>query len=111
KERSKQLAGTLSGGEQQMLAVGRALMSKPKLLLLDEPSLGLSPALTKIIFDTVKQIRNSGVTILMVEQNAKAALKFANRGYVLEVGKIVLSGTSEELLSSQKVVEAYLGRK
>lgn len=111
KERSKQLAGTLSGGEQQMLAVGRALMSKPKLLLLDEPSLGLSPALTKIIFDTVKQIRNNGVTILMVEQNAKAALKFANRGYVLEVGKIVLSGTSDELLSSQKVVEAYLGKK
>ncbi|MGC8501725.1 ABC transporter ATP-binding protein [Desulfurella sp.] len=111
KERSKQLAGTLSGGEQQMLAVGRALMSKPKLLLLDEPSLGLSPTLTKTIFDTVKQIRNNGVTILMVEQNAKAALKFANRGYVLEVGKIVLSGTSDELLSSQKVVEAYLGKK
>lgn len=111
KERSKQLAGTLSGGEQQMLAVGRALMSKPKLLLLDEPSLGLSPALTKIIFDTVKQIRNNGVTILMVEQNAKAALKFASRGYVLEVGKIVLSGTSDELLSSPKIVEAYLGKK
>ncbi len=111
KERSNQLAGTLSGGEQQMLAVGRALMSNPKLLLLDEPSLGLSPVLTKVIFDTVKQIRNNKVTILMVEQNAKAALKFANRGYVLEVGKIVLSGAASELLLSQKVIEAYLGKR
>lgn len=110
KERSKQLAGTLSGGEQQMLAVARALMSKPKLLLLDEPSLGLSPALTRTIFDVIKQIHNNGVTILMVEQNAKAALKFADTGYVLEVGKIVLSGTADDLLSSEKVIEAYLGK-
>jgi len=111
KERSNQLAGTLSGGEQQMLAVGRALMSDPKLLLLDEPSLGLSPVLTKVIFNTVLQIRDKGVTILMVEQNAKAALKLADRGYVLEVGKIVMSGSASELLSSQKVIEAYLGKR
>lgn len=110
KERVKQLAGTLSGGEQQMLAVARALMSKPKLLLLDEPSLGLSPTLTRTIFDIIKQIHSNGVTILMVEQNAKAALKFADTGYVLEVGKIVLSGTANDLLSSEKVIEAYLGK-
>ncbi|MGA1846004.1 ABC transporter ATP-binding protein [Deferribacter abyssi] len=110
-ERKQQLAGTLSGGEQQMLAIGRALMSKPELLLLDEPSLGLAPLLVKSIFKTIKEVSESGVTVLLVEQNAKAALKLANRGYVLEVGKIVFSGTSQELLSSEKIQEAYLGKK
>ena len=110
-ERRKQLAGTLSGGEQQMLAIARALMSDPELLLLDEPSLGLAPILVKTIFKTIKEISESGVTVLLVEQNAKAALKLANRGYVLEVGNMVLSGTSRELLSSEKVQEAYLGKK
>ena len=94
KERRVQLAGTLSGGEQQMLAIGRALMSKPELLLLDEPSLGIAPILVKAIFSQIKKIAESGVTVLLVEQNARAALKLANRGYVLEVGKIVFSGTS-----------------
>jgi len=111
KERRKQLAGTLSGGEQQMLAIGRALMSNPELLLLDEPSLGIAPILVKEIFKEIKEISNSGVTVLLVEQNAKAALKLADRGYVLDVGKIALSGTSQELLSSEKVQEAYLGKK
>jgi branched-chain amino acid transport system ATP-binding protein len=111
KERRKQLAGTLSGGEQQMLAIGRALMSKPEMLLLDEPSLGIAPILVKAIFKQIKEIANSGVTVLLVEQNAKAALKLADRGYVLDVGKIALSGTSEELLASDKVQEAYLGKK
>jgi len=111
KERRKQLAGTLSGGEQQMLAIGRAIMSKPKLLILDEPSLGLAPILIKSIFKAVKEIALSGVTVLIVEQNAKAALKLANRGYVLEVGKITHEGTSEELLSSKAIQEAYLGKK
>lgn len=111
KERTHQLAGTLSGGEQQMLAIGRSLMSKPEMLLLDEPSLGLAPILVKTIFSTIKQISSSGVTVLLVEQNAKAALKLADRGYVLEVGKLVLSGTSRELLSSEKIQEAYLGKK
>jgi len=110
-ERKKQLAGTLSGGEQQMLAIGRALMSKPDLLLLDEPSLGLAPLLVKAIFKTIKEISQAGVTVLLVEQNAKAALKLANRGYVLEVGEIVFSGTSKELLESEKIQEAYLGKK
>ncbi len=110
-ERRKQLAGTLSGGEQQMLAIGRALMSDPEVLLLDEPSLGLAPILVKAIFKQIREIANKGVTVLLVEQNAKAALKLADRGYVLDVGKIVLSGTSEELLSSAKVQEAYLGKK
>ncbi|KAA0259251.1 ABC transporter ATP-binding protein [Deferribacter autotrophicus] len=110
-ERKQQLAGTLSGGEQQMLAIGRALMSKPELLLLDEPSLGLAPLLVKSIFKTIKEISESGVTVLLVEQNAKAALKLADRGYVLEVGKIVFSGTSQELLNSEKIQEAYLGKK
>jgi len=110
-ERRRQLAGTLSGGEQQMLAIGRALMSDPELLLLDEPSLGLAPLLVKSIFKTIREISKSGVTVLLVEQNAKAALKLANRGYVLEVGKIVYSGTSEELLNSEKIQEAYLGKK
>lgn len=111
RERRKQLAGTLSGGEQQMLAIGRALMSKPELLLLDEPSLGIAPILVKEIFKEIKKIAESGVTVLLVEQNAKAALKLADRGYVLDVGKIALSGTSEELLASEKVQEAYLGKK
>ena len=111
KERRKQLAGTLSGGEQQMLAIGRALMSKPEMLLLDEPSLGIAPILVKAIFKQIKQIAESGVTVLLVEQNAKAALKLADRGYVLDVGKIALSGTSQELLANPKVQEAYLGKQ
>lgn len=108
-ERKKQLAGTLSGGEQQMLAMGRALMAKPKIMLLDEPSMGLSPLLVKEIFDIIKNINNQGVTILLVEQNAKMALSIANRAYVLESGKIVLSGTGQELLNSQDIKKAYLG--
>ncbi|MFV0482295.1 MAG: ABC transporter ATP-binding protein [Campylobacteraceae bacterium] len=111
KEREKQLAGTLSGGEQQMLAIGRAVMSKPKLLILDEPSLGLAPVLVKGIFQAVKEISKSGVTVLLVEQNAKAALKLANRGYVLELGKITHEGKSEDLLNSKIIQEAYLGKK
>jgi len=111
KERKKQLAGTLSGGEQQMLAIGRAIMSKPKLLILDEPSLGLAPILIKAIFKAVKEIAESGVTVLLVEQNAKAALKLADRAYVLEVGKITHAGTAEELLNSETIQEAYLGKK
>lgn len=111
KERRKQLSGTLSGGEQQMLAIGRAIMSKPKLLILDEPSLGLAPILIKGIFKAVKQIAESGVTVLLVEQNAKAALKLADRAYVLEVGKITHEGTAQELLASEKIQEAYLGKK
>lgn len=110
-ERKQQLAGTLSGGEQQMLAIGRAIMSKPKLLILDEPSLGLAPVLVKVIFKAIKEISKSGVTVLLVEQNAKAALKLANRGYVLELGKITHSGSSEELLTSEVIQEAYLGKK
>jgi branched-chain amino acid transport system ATP-binding protein len=110
-ERRRQLAGTMSGGEQQMLAIGRALMSKPELLLLDEPSLGIAPILVKEIFRRIRHIADSGVTVLIVEQNARAALKLADRGYVLEVGKIVFSGTSGELLDSAKIQEAYLGKK
>jgi branched-chain amino acid transport system ATP-binding protein len=110
-ERRKQLAGTLSGGEQQMLAIGRSLMSDPEFLLLDEPSLGLAPILVKAIFEQIKAIANEGLTVLLVEQNAKAALKLADRGYVLDVGKIAFSGTSAELLASEKVQEAYLGKK
>ncbi len=110
-ERRKQLAGTLSGGEQQMLAIGRSLMCDPEMLLLDEPSLGLAPILVKAIFAQIKIIANKGVTVLLVEQNAKAALKLADRGYVLDVGKIALSGTSAELLASEKIQEAYLGKK
>ncbi|PKN12098.1 MAG: ABC transporter ATP-binding protein [Deltaproteobacteria bacterium HGW-Deltaproteobacteria-4] len=110
KERRKQLAGTLSGGEQQMLAIGRALMSKPELLLLDEPSLGIAPILVKAIFKQIREIADAGVTVLLVEQNAKAALKLADRGYVLEVGKIVMSGPAAELLASEKIQEAYLGK-
>jgi len=108
-ERKSQLAGTLSGGEQQMLAIGRALMSDPKILLLDEPSLGLAPLLVKAIFDTVREINQAGVTILLVEQNARAALKLANKGYVLETGSIALSGPAERLLADERVRKAYLG--
>lgn len=108
-ERREQLAGTLSGGEQQMLSIGRALMSQPKLLLLDEPSLGLAPILVKTIFRAIKDINNLGVTVLLVEQNARAALKLANRGYVLELGKIVMEDTAEKLLINPQIQKAYLG--
>lgn len=109
-ERRGQLAGTLSGGEQQMLAIGRALMAQPRLLLLDEPSLGLAPLLVRSIFRTLRKINGEGVTILLVEQNAAAALKLAHRGYVLEVGRVALQDTAEKLLSNASVAEAYLGR-
>lgn len=109
KQRSSQLAGTLSGGEQQMLAIGRALMAKPKVLLLDEPSMGLSPLLVKEIFNIIKEINASGTSILLVEQNAKMALSIASYAYVLETGKIVLSGTGEELANSEEIKKAYLG--
>ncbi|OAB87149.1 ABC transporter ATP-binding protein [Janibacter melonis] len=108
-ERSKQPAGTFSGGEQQMLAMGRAMMSRPKLLMLDEPSMGLSPLMMKRIMSTVTTLQEQGTTILLVEQNARAALKIATKGYVLEVGKIVTEGTGEELLTSDEVRKAYLG--
>jgi len=110
RERCSQPAGTLSGGEQQMLAVGRALMSKPKLLLLDEPSMGLAPIVAREIFAAIKRLRDEGTTILLVEQNARAALAIANRGYVLEVGMIVAEGSSQELLASKEIVRAYLGK-
>ncbi len=109
RERHTQIAGTLSGGEQQMLAIGRALMSKPHLMMLDEPSMGLAPILVEQIFEIIKELNESGVTILLVEQNANMALKIADRGYVLESGKIVLSGTGEELMASDAVKKAYLG--
>jgi len=109
KERRKQIAGTLSGGEQQMLAMGRALMSKPKLLMLDEPSMGLAPILVDQIFAIIKELHQAGTTILLVEQNAQAALSVADRGYVLETGKIVAAGTGEELLRDESVKKAYLG--
>lgn len=108
-ERKNQLAGTLSGGEQQMLAMGRALMSKPELILLDEPSMGLSPILVKQIFSIIKGINEGGVTVLLVEQNAHMALSIAHRAYVLETGKIVLSGDAKELAKSEAVKKAYLG--
>ena len=110
KERAWQMAGTLSGGEQQMLAVGRALMSKPKLLMMDEPSLGLAPLVVKDIFSIIRTIRDSGVTVLLIEQNANAALKIADRGYVLETGSITLEGSGRELLSNPAVRAAYLGK-
>ena len=110
KERAWQMAGTLSGGEQQMLAVGRALMSKPKLLMMDEPSLGLAPLVVKDIFSIIRTIRDSGVTVLLIEQNANAALKIADRGYVLETGRITLEGSGRELLSDPAVRSAYLGK-
>ena len=109
KERRRQIAGTLSGGEQQMLAMGRALMSKPKLLLLDEPSMGLSPILVSQIFDIIEQLHKAGTTILLVEQNAQMALSIATRGYVLETGKIVLTGEGKALLENDAVKKAYLG--
>ncbi len=109
KERLKQKAGTLSGGEQQMLAVGRAIMSKPKLLMMDEPSLGLAPLIVKEIFNVIKEINSLGVTILLIEQNAKVALEIADFGYVLETGSIVLKGTGAELLNNDDVKKAYLG--
>ncbi|MBK8734062.1 MAG: ABC transporter ATP-binding protein [Actinomycetales bacterium] len=108
-ERAKQPAGTFSGGEQQMLAMGRAMMSRPKLLMLDEPSMGLSPIMMQRIMATVKTLQSQGTTILLVEQNARAALKLADKGYVLEVGHIVLDGTGRELLVSDEVRKAYLG--
>lgn len=108
-ERRKQLAGTLSGGEQQMLAVGRGLMLKPKILILDEPSLGLAPLLVQEIFQTVEKIKQEGVTILLVEQNVRHTLTMANRGYVLENGRVVLSGSGQELLNNDHVRKAYLG--
>ena len=109
KERRRQIAGTLSGGEQQMLAMGRALMSKPELLMLDEPSMGLSPILVDQIFDIVKELNKQGTTILLVEQNAQMALSVADRGYVLETGKIVTSASAKELLNDNAVKKAYLG--
>ena len=109
KERMNQVAGTLSGGEQQMLAMGRALMSKPKLLMLDEPSMGLAPILVEQIFDIIKELHKAGTTILLVEQNAEMALKVADRAYVMESGKITLSGTGAELAASDAIKKAYLG--
>ena len=109
KERRRQVAGTLSGGEQQMLAMGRALMSKPRLLMLDEPSMGLAPILVEQIFDIIQELNQHGTTILLVEQNAQMALSVAHRGYVLETGKIVTTGSGEELLEDEAVKKAYLG--
>ena len=109
KHRKNQIAGTLSGGEQQMLAMGRALMSKPKLLMLDEPSMGLAPILVQQIFDIIKELHEAGTTILLVEQNAEMALRIADRAYVLESGRITLSGTGKELAQSDSVKKAYLG--
>ena len=109
-ERRRQLAGTLSGGEQQMLAVGRALMAKPKLILMDEPSMGLSPLLVKEIFSIIKEVNRKGITILLVEQNAKMALSIADRAYVLETGKISIEGEASSLLQDERVKKAYLGQ-
>lgn len=109
RERRKQLGGTLSGGEQQMLAIGRALMSRPNLLLLDEPSMGLSPILVEQIFEIIRDINSQGTSILLVEQNAQMALSIADRGYVLETGNVVLEGNAQELLQDPTVIEAYLG--
>ena len=109
KEREKQIAGTLSGGEQQMLAMGRALMSSPKILMLDEPSMGLAPILVEQIFDIIKNLHKAGTTILLVEQNAQAALAIADRAYVLEIGHVVETGTGAELLKSPTIKKAYLG--
>ncbi len=110
KERKKQLAGTLSGGEQQMLAVGRALMAKPKMILMDEPSMGLSPLLVKEIFSIIREVNKKGITILLVEQNAKMALSISNRAYVMETGKITMEGNAGELLKDDRVKKAYLGQ-
>ena len=111
RERHWQLAGTLSGGEQQMLAVGRAMMTRPKLLMMDEPSLGLAPLIVKDIFAIIRRLSDSGITILLIEQNANAALRCANVGYVLETGTITMSGTGSQLLSDQRVRDAYLGTR
>ena len=111
KERSWQPAGTLSGGEQQMLAVGRALMSRPKVLMMDEPSLGLAPLIVKDIFSIIRRVNADGITVLLIEQNANAALRIADYGYVLETGVIALTGTGEELLRNESVREAYLGKR
>jgi branched-chain amino acid transport system ATP-binding protein len=110
KQRQHQLAGTLSGGEQQMLAIGRALMARPALIMLDEPSMGLAPLVVKDIFAIVKRLGNEGKTVLLVEQNAKSALKIATRGYVLETGRIVLEGNAEDLLANREIQRAYLGK-
>ena len=110
RERAQQPGGTLSGGEQQMLAIGRALMSRPRLLLLDEPSLGLAPRVAKAIFDAIAEFRGRGLTVLLVEQNARAALRIADRGYVLETGKVVMEGPTQELVNQREVQRAYLGR-
>lgn len=110
KERRKQLAGTLSGGEQQMLAVGRALMGKPKMILMDEPSMGLSPLLVKEIFSIIKEVNKKGITILLVEQNAKMALSISDRAYVLETGRISIEGNAKDLLNDARVKKAYLGQ-
>ena len=110
KERSWQAAGTLSGGEQQMLAVGRALMSRPKLMMMDEPSLGLAPLVVKGIFDIIKEVNKQGVTILLIEQNANMALHTADMGYVLETGSITMSGPGKELLADEAIKKAYLGK-
>ncbi len=110
KQREQQLAGTLSGGEQQMLAIGRALMARPKLIMLDEPSMGLAPLMVREIFNIIVRLRDEGDTVLLVEQNARSALKIANRGYVLETGRIILEGGAEELLANRDVQRAYLGR-
>ena len=110
-ERQSQLAGTLSGGQQQMLAIARALLSKPKLILLDEPSMGLAPLIVAEIFEIIKEINREGTTVLLVEQNAKQALKIADYGYVMETGKIIIEGVASDLLQDERIVEAYLGRK
>ncbi len=110
KERSWQLAGTLSGGEQQMLAVGRALMAQPKVIMMDEPSLGLAPIIVRGIFDIIKKINEEGTTVLLIEQNANAALRVAHRGYVMETGNITMEGTGQDLLNDSRVREAYLGK-
>lgn len=110
KERRRQLAGTLSGGEQQMLAVGRALMAEPKMILMDEPSMGLSPLLVKEIFSIIREVNKKGITILLVEQNAKMALSISDRAYVLETGKITIEGPAQELLNDDRVKKAYLGQ-
>lgn len=111
KERKMQLAGTLSGGEQQMLAMGRALMSKPSLVMMDEPSTGLAPLIVREIFEIIERLRDEGNTVLLVEQNAKAALSIADRGYVLETGKVIVQGPAEDLLANSAVQQAYLGRE
>ncbi len=108
-ERKKQIAGTLSGGEQQMLAIGRALMSKPRIILMDEPSMGLSPLFVSEIFDIIQEINKAGTTVLIVEQNAKKVLSIASRAYVLETGKIILSGEAQSLMNDDSVKRAYLG--